>query len=409
MGNLSMKDGPREWEPSLEDITFEERRRLLAYCTRVAADAHIAEDLVQQTLLEAWQHVSRLYASEVRMPWLLGIARNICLRWLRSHGKELSRQISLDIISQDSEVSSERELADEADPLEEIERADLADLLEQALSLLPPSTRAALVGRYVEDVPQAALADRLGLTEGAVEARLHRGKAALRKLLTTTFSEHLAAYRLDVPASERWEETRIWCPTCGQHRLVAQIPEPPGSIAFRCPGCNPDPTLPRCAYKMTNSYFLQTIGGLSQPRTVLNRGARWTSLYFVQAIQAGWAPCTNCGYLSQLFLEEDAGDHIRSGPIQQMLVVCPKCEEIVSTSFGGLVVSLPPVQQFWRTHGRIRTLPMHEVEADGKTALVARFQSVTTADRLTLVVARDAFHILRVESNGAGKSGESGE
>ncbi|MBI3971765.1 MAG: sigma-70 family RNA polymerase sigma factor [Chloroflexi bacterium] len=63
----------------------------------------------------------------------------------------------------------------------ELERAELADLLDRAMALLPPETRLVLVERLIEQIPQAEVALRLGLSEGAVEARLHRGKLALRR------------------------------------------------------------------------------------------------------------------------------------------------------------------------------------------------------------------------------------
>jgi hypothetical protein len=59
----------------------------------------------------------------------------------------------------------------------------------------------------------------LGLSEGAVEARLHRGKLALRRLLTTELREDAAAYGLVAPERGAWQATRIWCLVCGQRRL----------------------------------------------------------------------------------------------------------------------------------------------------------------------------------------------
>src|SRR5947208_6787284 len=96
-----------EQPAQLQEITPDERQRLLAYCTRVTADVQAAEDLVQQTLLEAWQHASRLYAPEMRMPWLFGIARNVGLRWLRAQGRELSRQVSMERLDDESEMTVE--------------------------------------------------------------------------------------------------------------------------------------------------------------------------------------------------------------------------------------------------------------------------------------------------------------
>ncbi|HSH83264.1 MAG TPA: sigma-70 region 4 domain-containing protein, partial [Herpetosiphonaceae bacterium] len=63
------------------------------------------------------------------------------------------------------------------------------------LALLPPTTRSALVARYVLELPQAEISSRLGVSEGAVEARLHRGKLALRRVLAAELREEAAASR----------------------------------------------------------------------------------------------------------------------------------------------------------------------------------------------------------------------
>jgi hypothetical protein len=105
-----------------------------------------------------------------------------------------------------------------------------------------------------------------------------------------------------------------------------------------------------------------------------------------------------------MFVEQVHTGRVGKERIEQIFVVCPKCDEVVSVSFEGFVGSLPQVQQFWRKHGRMRTLPLREIEAEGRPALVARYESVTTADQLTLVVARNSFSLLQVQGSGAGKA-----
>jgi RNA polymerase sigma-70 factor (ECF subfamily) len=395
MANLSTGQGL-----PLADITPEERTRLLRYCARVTADLQAAEDLVQQTLLEAWQHAHRISTPDLRGPWLFGVARNVCLRWLRTQGRDTARQVYLAPLTDDVDLPGAAEPAAPDDPLADIERNDLVALLEQALALLPPATRAALVGRYIEDLSQAALADRLGVSEGAVEARLQRGKAALRTLLTTRFRDQLAAYGLDTPTDGGWEPTRIWCPRCGRHRLVARFPGAPGKIAFRCPGCDPDATVPRSEFSLANSQFAQLLGGLSQPRAVLRRVAAWIQPYFLQGLAIGQVACSNCGHPLPLHVEDPVISPKHEGPYR-LLVVCPLCQEGASVSFAGLVELLPAVQRFWQQHGRIRTLPTYNIEAAGRAALVARFEAVTTGAQLRLVVARNPFRILFVEGDPA--------
>ena len=56
----------------------------------------------------------------------------------------------------------------------ELDRHELADLLDRALALLPPLTRTVLIERFIHEAPQAEVARQLGLSEGAIEARVQR-------------------------------------------------------------------------------------------------------------------------------------------------------------------------------------------------------------------------------------------
>ncbi len=63
------------------------------------------------------------------------------------------------------------------------------------------------------------------------------------------------------------------------------------------------------------------------------------------------------------------------------------------------MLSRPEVQRFWRRHRRMRTLPVRKVEAVGRAALVARFESVLDGAWLDLVSSRDTLAVLRVDGD----------
>jgi DNA-directed RNA polymerase specialized sigma24 family protein len=56
----------------------------------------VAEDLAQDTLLEAWRHAQEWPGPEARRAWLAGIARHRCLRWARRRCRERARLIQVD-------------------------------------------------------------------------------------------------------------------------------------------------------------------------------------------------------------------------------------------------------------------------------------------------------------------------
>jgi RNA polymerase sigma-70 factor (ECF subfamily) len=68
-----------------------ERARLVHLCAYLTGNNDAAEDLAQETLVEAWRHAHKLHDPSGRDRWLAAIARNVCRRWLRARGRELAR------------------------------------------------------------------------------------------------------------------------------------------------------------------------------------------------------------------------------------------------------------------------------------------------------------------------------
>lgn len=319
--------------------------------------------------------------------WLAAIARNVCRRWARDRGRELPRLVRSD---------ESHDPADDFDIAVELERHELAELLDRALALLPPATRRVLVERYIDESPHAAIAARLGVSEDAVSMRLSRGKLLLRRTLTTALREEAAAYGFCDTTGDGWRETRVWCPWCGRQRLIARVPPPPDTVSFRCPACQPDPGLTGLDYRLANAYFARSLGGLTRPRAILGKTAAWAHDYFRRAIAARAAECTHCGRPARLRLSLHGETPALLENPHTVYVECESCGEVVCSSFGGLVAALPEVQRFWREQGRIRTLPGREVDVAGGAALVTTFESVAGAARLDVVSARDTLEVIGI-------------
>jgi RNA polymerase sigma-70 factor (ECF subfamily) len=364
-----------------------ERARLVRLCARLTGSGDAAEDLAQETLLEAWRNAHKLRDPAGRDRWLAAIARHVCRRWARGRGRELPRLVRPD---------ASHDPADDFDFAVELERHELAELLDRALALLPPETRRVLVERYIDESPHAAIAARLGVSEDAVSMRLSRGKLLLRRVLTTALREEAAAYGFRDTTADGWRETRVWCPWCGRQRLIARVPSPPGTVSFRCPACQPDPDLTGLDYRLANAYFARSLGGLTRPRAILGKTAAWAHDYFRRAIAARAAECTHCGRPARLRLSLHEETSAMLENPHTVYVECEACGEVVCSSFGGLVASLPEVQRFWREQGRIRTLPGRGIDVAGGAALVTTFESVAGAARLDVVSARDTLGVIGI-------------
>lgn len=368
-----------------------ERARLVRLCARLTRDAAAAEDLAQETLLEAWRNAHKLTDPAGRERWLAAIARNVCLRWARRTGRERA------LVCAALHVS---ETVDVANAHDTLERRELSDLLARALAQLPPATQQALMARYLEGRTHAEIAARLQSSEDAVAMRLTRGKLTLKRLLASDFADEAAAYGLNTERQD-WRATRVWCPECGARQFEMRRSESAGLVAFRCPGCQSAPDLIGSEYRLANAGFARLLSGLIQPRAILSKTSAWAHAYYRAALATGSAPCTHCGRRVRLqaAMRSDAPP---VGALQPVLLVrCPACGEASSTSFSGLLTSLPETQRFWRAHTRMRALPRSEIEVNGQAAVVASFESVSSRARLDIVSARTSLAVLSVHTTPA--------
>jgi RNA polymerase sigma factor (sigma-70 family) len=395
-------------EASSQFISPQERTQLVRLCAALTADREAAEDLAQEALFEAWRSRDTLRDPARRPQWLSGIARNVCLRWQRQRGRDAAHLSKPHIIlpAQDDPFSDlEDTLADDFDIEVELERKELAQLLDRALSLLPPETRLVLVKRYVEESPLSEVAEQLGTNASAVAMRLQRGKLALRRLLMSDMQHELAPYGLSSSSGE-WETTPLWCHLCGQHRLLGRRDPEQGILLLRCPKCSPE------SDEVTSkNMHLAALQGVRGYKPLYSRLGVWCNHYYRTGLREGSIACEECGRMQDVsisslqelpdwaLLDREtpkwARHDIAKGE-RLISIRCPSCRNSCLTTLGGLVLALPEGRQFQQAHPRIRTLPVQQTEAEGRPALVTRFESVTDSATLTVISDYASYEVLRI-------------
>jgi RNA polymerase sigma-70 factor (ECF subfamily) len=345
-----------------------ERVKLVRFCTAYTRDSHVAEDLAQLALLDAWRHQGALRDTRARESWLLSIARNRCRMWARGQ-QALGPMQTLDNVD---------EPADEIDITVDLEQDELALLLDRALALLPAETREVLVRRYIEEAPQAEIARALHLSEGAVEGRLHRGKLALRRVLATELRADAASFGLPGSADSEWTPTPMWCPGCGRRRLDGHLDPAAGVLRLRCSGC-----------EAPYNNYIDSLGWVPQEartyRPVLSRVLAGIDGMFRLEMIDGRYQCPSCGETVQMRTEGE-----------NFLIACPRCHWLDRETWHSVTWSLPEVRAFWREHPRMRFRMPQPIERDGVPAVVTGFESVTAATAIEVVRREDTLQVLHI-------------
>lgn len=142
---------------------------LRSYVQRmVGGDRHLAEDIVQETLLRAWRHGADLDVETAR-PWLFTTARHLVIDHFRARS---ARPVELPADDLDSWVTAD-----------EVDRALDAVLLVDALASLNDAHRTVLIECYYAGRSVAQVAEEHHLPAGTVRSRLHYALRALRMAL----------------------------------------------------------------------------------------------------------------------------------------------------------------------------------------------------------------------------------
>jgi RNA polymerase sigma factor (sigma-70 family) len=164
---------------------------------RVLGSADLAQDAAQEASIAAMLGLDRLRTPDRFGAWYCGITLNVARRWLRHLRAELPS-------------SSVDDASTEAGPDEQVEAAEIAATVRDAVSQLAPGQRDAVFLFYLQGLTHREVAAELAISVGAVKARLHQARAVLRPrlipLLTAPEKENVMTASAAAPA---WTDVSV--------------------------------------------------------------------------------------------------------------------------------------------------------------------------------------------------------
>lgn len=135
---------------------------LYRFAFRLTGARAVAEDLVQETLSEAWRCVDQLRAQAAARPWLFQILRHRHAHLRRGASRRPSVEIGVDALAGEGSDSV------------------ACSSLQHALDLLDDRFKVPFLMVFLEGLTCQEAADALDLPLGTVLSRIHRARIALR-------------------------------------------------------------------------------------------------------------------------------------------------------------------------------------------------------------------------------------
>ena len=153
---------------------------------RLLADQAESQDIAQEVFLKAYQHFDELKDSPTIGGWLKTVTRNMCLTHLTRHRSRW--RLFSDIFGQGEDDPGreefEKQFAAPDTSLPALETADQKALLAEALEKLPQDQRAPIVLFHIEEMSYGEIAESLKISLAKVKVDIHRGRQALRRILS---------------------------------------------------------------------------------------------------------------------------------------------------------------------------------------------------------------------------------
>jgi RNA polymerase sigma-70 factor (ECF subfamily) len=252
---VKARDGDRQ---ALDALLRRHEQRVFRFGLRMCNDEEAAKEVLQRTLLTAFERLGEFRGDARMSTWLYSIARSFCSRLHRP-----TRSAPIHDVPLDAPEGARPDLVDEEPvPAESAEREELSRLVAAAIAVLPEDYKEAVVLRDVEGLSAEEAAEITGIGVRAHKSRLHRGRQLLKAHLATLLQEdagdergaaracprlaerleQLGKEEVDRTACEEIEAHLADCPACAETLGALRAT---ASLCRRLPGGDVPPAVQR--------------------------------------------------------------------------------------------------------------------------------------------------------------------
>jgi RNA polymerase sigma-70 factor (ECF subfamily) len=176
--------------PSTEDIIRDYAPRVYNLARRILGSDSDAEDVTQDVLLTVVKKLPQFRGESAIGTWLHRITVNAALAYRRKRARRTEHQVSADPLEEFADTGHHRGPVRPWSQAEtDVLKRETQELIEQAIAQLPEAYRDVYVLADIEGLPNAEIAEMLGLNVPGVKSKLHRARLMMRKALAPHFEE----------------------------------------------------------------------------------------------------------------------------------------------------------------------------------------------------------------------------
>jgi len=181
------KEGSME---AMEAIVDRYENRIFNFGLKMCGQFQDAEDITQDTFLNAFRYLGSFREETKLKNWLFTIAATACIRKRRKKKCEPDRELSLESFMNNNGTFETYDIPDWSDdPSDKVLQAEMKAVISDSIKTLPHKYKLVFNLRDIEGFNTKETADILGISIESVKTRLHRARLALRKKISRAYQE----------------------------------------------------------------------------------------------------------------------------------------------------------------------------------------------------------------------------
>ena len=172
---------------AFEQLVIKYRSKVFSMIYGMVQNEQDAWDLAQEGFIKAWRSIHRFKGQASFYTWLYRIVTNVVIDSLRRKGFKKTAEFDDQIAASEVEPGSKTVPTPDPLPHHGLEREEIRQRIEQAISKLSPEHRAVIVMKEIEELQYTEIAEALGCSIGTVMSRLFYARKKLQTLLKDVY------------------------------------------------------------------------------------------------------------------------------------------------------------------------------------------------------------------------------